>query len=181
MHRLWSLAMASPETIRASVAAADDDDALASSQNIRAFGQNIAFATPVLLRQEFHREVDSVELPSPHLQVARLFGSTSENDRVKVTPQLFNWDVLTDMCVGDELHALGFHLRKPAVNDFFLHLEFWNPIAQQPTDAVGLLIHSDGMAGSAQLLSCREPRCSGTYNCRLFSAAMPRQFRPDRP
>ncbi len=54
--------MASAEAIRASVATANDDDALARRQNLNCGIDRIAVAALILLRQEFHREVNSLQV-----------------------------------------------------------------------------------------------------------------------
>ena len=59
--------MAGAEAIRARVASANDHDALARRQNVSCRVQGIAVAAFVLLRQEFHGEVNSLQLATGNL------------------------------------------------------------------------------------------------------------------
>ena len=62
-----------------------------------------------------------------------------EQQGVELAAQLVDRDVLPDVRVGDEAHALGFHLLHAAVDEVLLHLEIRNAVAQQAADAVVLL------------------------------------------
>ena len=66
------------------------------------------------------------------------------------------------MGVGLELNALVAHLLDPTVDVVLLHLEVGNAVAKQTADAVGLLEHSDHVAGAIELLRGGEARGSGT-------------------
>src|SRR5882724_5040185 len=107
--------MTGPKTIGASIAATNDDDALSSSQNIGGGVKHVAFAAPVLLREEFHGKVDSLQFSSRHLQVAWLLGATREHDGIEVALQVFDRRSVANVRVGDETHAFGLHLRKPPI------------------------------------------------------------------
>ena len=50
-----------------------------------------------------------------------------------------------------------------------LHLELGNPVAQQPTDAIGALEHDGVVAGARQLLSGRKPGRTGTDHDDAFA------------
>src|SRR5579863_6725510 len=64
MHRERLLAMARSQAVGAGVAAADDDDALAGCQDFEGGIDLVAEASLILLRQEVHGEVDSIEIAS---------------------------------------------------------------------------------------------------------------------
>ena len=56
--------MARAQAVSAGVPAADDYDALASGQNVDRRVERIAEATLVLLRKEFHRKVNTLQIAS---------------------------------------------------------------------------------------------------------------------
>src|SRR6266849_4511036 len=171
--------MAGPKTIGAGIAATYDDDALSSSENSGGGVKHVALAAPVLLREEFHRKVDSIQFASRHSQVAGLFRTASKNNRVTVLLQFFNLYVFAHVCISDEAHAFGFHLRKPPVDDVLFQLEMRNAVSQQSTDAIRLLVHSYPVPGAGELLGSRQSRGSRADNSHLFAGTMPRRFWPD--
>ena len=56
------------------------------------------------------------------------------------------------MRVSDEGDAFSAHLLDAAIEDPLFELEIGNAVAQEPADAVVLFVHSDRVAGAAQLL-----------------------------
>ena len=60
-----------------------------------------------------------------------------------------------------ELRALRPHLSEPPVQMLFLHLERGDAVAQQSADAVGALVHGDGVTDTRELLRRRQPRRPG--------------------
>jgi len=66
-------------------------------------------------------------------------------------PQLVRGNRNAYVNAGAEFHTFGFQLLHPAIQHPLLHLEFWNPVAQQPADAVGLLEEGHQMPGARQL------------------------------
>ena len=100
-------------------------------------------AALVLLRQEFHGVVDSLQLAARNLKIAGMFGAAGQDDRVEVAAQIFNGNIPADLSVGYELHALGGHLLEAAVDDVFLQLELGNTVAKQAADAVCFFVNRD--------------------------------------
>ena len=91
VNALCALAMAGAEAVRAGVAAADDDDALAGGED-GASGFHggeellfrVAFVAAILLGQKLHGEVNALELAAGDGQIARLLGAAAEQDGVVV-------------------------------------------------------------------------------------------------
>ena len=67
------MAVAGADAVRTGVAAADHDDMLAGCGQLVL--DLVAGIDLVLLRQEFHREMDAVELAPGDRQVARMLGA----------------------------------------------------------------------------------------------------------
>ena len=82
--------MTSAEAVSARVATSDDDDMFAGSDNIVGGIESIAFAAPILLRQEFHREMNPFEPAPGNVQVAWVFRSARENDGVIAASKFFH-------------------------------------------------------------------------------------------
>ena len=114
--RQRALADRGADAVGAGVAAADDDDMLAAGEDRFAVRGCFAADAPVLLRQEFHGEMDAVELAAGHRQVARLLGAAGEHDGVVIVEELFGRDIDADMGVVMEHDAFGLHLRDAAVD-----------------------------------------------------------------
>src|SRR6185437_3036424 len=64
LDRQRLLAMTCSQAVCPSISASNDDDALAARQDRTYFRNRVAFTTMILLRQEFHREVNAVQLTS---------------------------------------------------------------------------------------------------------------------
>src|SRR5208337_3111883 len=163
--------MAGSEAIGAGIAASDNDHALAGRQNLRFRFDGIAQIAPVLLRQELHREMDSFQLASGDIQIARLLGSAGEHSRIEIAEQILYRDILAYLRAGNEFHALGGHLFQAAINDVLLHLELGDAIAQQPANAVRFFVNHHGVSGAAQLLGRGQSRGARTHDCHFFPGA----------
>ena len=87
-HRERALADRGADAVGAGVAAADDDDVLAAGEDRRARVLRLAADAAVLLRQEFHGEMDAGELAARDRQIARLLRPAREHKRVEVLEQI---------------------------------------------------------------------------------------------
>ena len=105
-----------------------------------------------------------------------MLGASSKNDRVEIAAKIFDRNFRADFGVGDELHALGGHLFKAAIDDVLFELELGNAVAKQSADAVGFFVDRDGVAGAAELLRCGESGGAGTDDGDFFSGAMLRRL-----
>ena len=72
------------------VAAADDHHALTAGENRLEFVDAIAQVAAILLRQKLHRKVDALQFAPRHVQIARLFGASGQQDRIEVVPEIVN-------------------------------------------------------------------------------------------
>src|SRR5579871_1419347 len=100
MYRGRFLPVARAKTIRASVPAVDDDHALSRSENFNRGIDRISEATLILLRQEFHCQMNSLEFASRDFQIAGTLCASGEHDRVEFAAQIFDRNVLAYLSVG---------------------------------------------------------------------------------
>ena len=142
--------MAGAEAVGAGVAATDDHGVLAGGADRRL--AEVALLHPVRTGQVLHRLVDAGQVASRHREVAPRGGPAGEHDGVDRRQQHLDVDGVADAGVGAELGAFGFHLGEAPLEMVLLHLELGDPVAQQPTDAVGALEHDDVVAGAGELL-----------------------------
>ena len=154
--------MARSQAIRAGVAAADDDNALAGGENRSRIRNRVAFAALVLLRQKFHREVNTLQFASRNVQIPGLFRAAGKQNRVEVALKIFNRHIFADVRAGDKCHAFRLHLFQAAIENRLFQLEVRNSIAQQSADAVGLLEDRHRVSGATQLLRSGQSCRSGT-------------------
>ena len=179
MHGERLLAVDGAKAVGAGVAAADDDDALAGCENLERRIERVAMAALVLLRQEFHGEMDSLQLTAGNFEIARMLGAARQNDGVKVAAQIFDRNVRADFGVGDELHAFGGHLFEAAVDDVLFQLELGDAVAQQSADAVCFFVDRDRVSGAAKLLSRGQTCRAGTDDGDFLSRAKLRRLGTD--
>src|SRR5277367_303384 len=114
MHGKWLLPMTGSETISSSVATSDNDDAFAGRHDLslRLISlRGISFritgipeAAPVLLRQVVHCEMDSFQLASRDIEIARMLRSSGEHDGIELLPQVFDLDILAHLRTGEKFH-----------------------------------------------------------------------------
>ena len=109
--------MARAQAIRARVATANDHHVLARRQDLQRIRNRIAFAAPILLRQELHREVNALQLASRNRQIARLLRATRQQDRIILVLQILHRQRFPDVRIGHELNALGCHLLQAAIEN----------------------------------------------------------------
>src|SRR5215831_19183230 len=164
--------MASAKAVSARVSSTDDDNALAGRKNIESRIEDIALAALILLRQEFHREMDSFEFP-------RVLSAASQNDGVEVASQIFDQNISSDLCVRDELHTLRRHLFETAVDNMLLELEFGNSVAKQSTNSISLFVDRNLVTGTAKLLGCGQSSRTGADDRNRFPALIFRRSRTD--
>ncbi len=140
-------------------------------------GQRLLAADPpVLLRQEIHRKVDASKFAAGHRQVARLFGTAGEHQRVIFAEQLVGRDVDADMSAVMEGDAFRLHLRDAAVDVIFLHFEIGNAVAQKPAGLGPPLIDVDLMTGASELLRASEAGRTGADDRNLLAGSLRRRF-----
>src|SRR5215471_4692543 len=173
------LPMTSSEAVSASVSTTDDDNVLAGRKNIESGIENIATAALVLLRQEFHREVDSLQFPARNFEIARLLSATRKNDGVKVASQIFDQYVSADLGIGDELHSFCGHLFKTAVDNMLLEFKFGNSVAKQSANLISLFVDRNIVSGTTKLLGSGQSSGTGADDCNRFPAPIFRRSRTD--
>src|SRR3546814_17168507 len=101
--------MRGPDASGPLIAAADDDDMLAHRRNGAARGRLrlvIAGVAAVLLGEEIHGEMDSLQLPPGNLQFARPLGTTGEDQNVIIVPQPPHRPLDSDLPPGPDKPAL---------------------------------------------------------------------------
>jgi hypothetical protein len=123
----------------------------------------------VLLGQEFHREMDSLEVAPRHWQIARLGRTDRERDGVKLPSQILGGDVGAHPATRDDLDALGFHLLNASFDLALFELEIGNPVAEQSSDTIIAFIQRHGMTCARKLLCASHPGRPGTHDGDLFS------------
>ena len=109
-------------------------------------------AALVLLRQELHGIVNAFQFPSRDHEVPWLLRASSQQHGIELSLQILHRHGFSYVRVGDELHPFALHLFHTAVDEVFFHLEFWNAVTQQTSDAVGFFVDRDPMAGAIELL-----------------------------
>src|ERR1035437_7651598 len=96
--------------------------------------------------------MDSLQLSSRDVQIARLLGSAGEHSRVELPEQILDRDIPAHLRASNEFHALSGHLLQAAIDDVLFHLEFGDPVAQYPPVAVRFFVDRYGVSRAAQLL-----------------------------
>ena len=99
--------------------------------------------TPGVGVQKLHGEVDALEIPSCDRQIARIGGATTQDDGIEFVPQAGGGDIHTDGGVGDEGDTFLRQQIHPPLHDRFIELHVRNSVHEQPSDAIGPLVHRD--------------------------------------
>ena len=156
MDRSSTLSMRGSQTIGAGVAAADDDDVPVLGRDEFRVGKVVPFVAAVLKRKVFHREVDTLQIPSWYREITRHGRAASEDDRVEVDAQLFHGDIDADVGVDLKSHALLLHQAEAAIEEALLQLEVRYSVSEEPADAIGTLEHGHRVACAVELCGCRQ-------------------------
>src|SRR5262249_29918325 len=110
---------------------ADHDDLFALGEDGLDIALRLITHTPVLLRQEIHREMDALELTAGDGQVARLLAAASEHHRIVVLDELVGRYTDANMCVVVKNDGLGLHLLDTPVDVNLFHLEVGDAVPEQ--------------------------------------------------
>ena len=129
--------------------------------------------------------MDAVQIAARHRQVARLLGTTSQQNRVKVFLQLGcghgflgpvgHFGILGPLAhqhAGAHRHAFGLQLRHAPVDVAFVHFEIGDAVAQQAANAVILFKHRHRMADTRQLLRRGQTGGAGANNGYFFAGLL---------
>src|SRR5438445_12288462 len=87
---------------------------------------------------------------------------------------------MSNMRIGDKLHAFGFHLLQAAVNNPLLHFKFRDTVTQQATDAVGFFVNRDPVPRAVELLRGSQACWAGTDYRDFFAGAEFRRLGMDQ-
>ena len=151
-------------TVGPRISAADDD-------HVPVFGRDV-IAVPVpgvqqasgVEGEELHREVDALEVPALHRQVARFGGAAAEHHGVEFLDELRGGEVLSDLRAGDEFDALCGHQVDAALHDGLVQFHVGDAVHQQAADAVGAFVYGHGVAGAVELRRAGEPGGAGAHH-----------------
>src|SRR3984957_19489272 len=143
---------------------------LAAGEDLTCAAERFVADAAVLLRQEIHRKVDTVEFAAGNEQVARGFGAAGQGYGVVFLSQLARIGAAAaDMRTVMKGDALGFHLRDAAVDDALFHLEVGNAVAQKPAGLGEFLEHMHVVSGTRELLRASHSGGAGTDDRDLFA------------
>ena len=127
-----------------------------------AIGNLVTFASFVLKRQIFHREVDAFQFAARARADRAARRAAGEKDRIELALEFLDGDVHADVRVRAEHDAFFVHDVQPPVEDLLFHLEFGNSVPQQAADTVCPLEHGDPVSRLIQLRRGRKTSGSGT-------------------
>src|ERR1019366_9148110 len=96
-----------------------------------------------------------------------------------VSGESVNRYIAANVRIGQEGNALGAHLVEAAIEYMLFKFEIRNAVAKQPTNAVVLLVHGDGVAGASELLRSRKPGGTTAYDRNALASVVPWRFRLD--
>ena len=182
------MAIAGTNTVGAGVTTTDHDNIFAVSTQLSL--DLVTRVDLVLLGQEFHGEMNTVQVTPWHWQVTRLFGSASQHDSVKILLQLGgrngHFGPVGDFAALGQFanhytspknDALGLHLCDTPVDVGLFHLEVRNAITQQATNTIVLLEQSHVMPRAGKLLRRRHSGRARADNSHFFSGFCLRRLR----
>ncbi len=159
------------EAVGAGVAAAEDDDVFIFGVDELIGGYGVALVSAVLLGEVIHGEVDAFELSSRDVEVAGFGGAAAEDDGVEVTAEVVEFDIETDVGVGEEGDSFGLEEVDTAVDDLFFEFEIGDAVGEESADAVGAFEDGDGVPGLVELSGAGESGGSGADDGDFFAGA----------
>ena len=129
--------------------------------------------------QEFHRHVDSLELPTWNWQVTWLCGPGGQDNRIELFSQVHRTDVATDFSVGPELDTFRGEQVHPALDDVLFQLHVRNAVHQQSADPVCSFEDSDFMSDAVQLSRSSQTSRATSDNGDSLARSFGRRIRLD--
>src|SRR5215208_1931863 len=178
LYRGAALAVGVAETVRARVAAAQDNDVLAGGGDRDLRIGREACHPPVLLHQVVHSEVDTAEFATRHVEVASLQGADGQDDGVELALEVYCGRALADVGVGTELDPFFLHNVDAAVYDPLFYLVVGDAVPEEAADPIVLLEHDGRVPGPVELLRRGEPGGPATDDGDLPARTLLRRCRP---
>src|SRR5690349_2631863 len=74
----------------------------------------------VLLFQEFHREVNALQIPAGNIKISGNSRTPSENDCMVLAKQVIDANIHTHVCIAFEGYSFFFHDLEPTIDHRFL-------------------------------------------------------------
>lgn len=149
------------DTIAPGIAAADDDN-MALFCADRLCSNGFAAIAVILLGEEIHGEMDAVEIASGDWQIAGLFASAAQQDRVEIVSQGSSGEGCPDMMIAMKVDAFADHLLDAPFDVIFFEFKVGDPVAEQATGVVVFFVDVDVMADAGELLGGGETGGAGT-------------------
>src|SRR5437899_1805396 len=101
--------------------------------------------------EEFHGEVNTLQIPALDTQVTGVGSSKTKHHRVELLAEFSCWRVDAYGGVRNKLQPLFSDQVDAPLHDGFVKLHVGNTIHEQTTDAVGAFVHGHRVAGAIQL------------------------------
>src|SRR5262249_22045219 len=105
--------------------------------------------------------------------------AATEHDGVEVLAQFRSGQILAHLAARHKLDALLYHEVDASLNRALVQLHVRDAVHKQPADTVGPLEDGDPMAGTVELLRCRQARRTGADDRHLLAGALGRRLGHD--
>lgn len=106
--------------------------------------------------QEFHSEVNTVEVTVCHLEVSRPSSSSSHDHRIVLGLDLVDIVSDTNMSVVDEFDSLVGHKVETTLNDTLVELGVGDTVHEETSASVVTIVDGDLVTGLVELIGSRE-------------------------
>jgi hypothetical protein len=146
MNGKSSLAEGGAKTICSSISSSKNYYPPAGSQDLLAGIDAISCASTILLTQEIHSEMNSLELPATRFQIPGLLGATRKKQGVEFPAQTGDRDVGSDMGLRLKFNPFLFHLIQSAIKQALFQFEIGDSVTQKTADPVGFFVNDDSMS-----------------------------------
>ena len=90
--------------------------------------------------------MDAGEFAAGDGEIAGFGGAAAEDDGIEIAAEFFDFDVVADVGVGDELDALLLHDLDAAIDEALFELKIGDAVHKKTADAVGTLEDGDFVA-----------------------------------
>mmetsp|Transcript_25629 Transcript_25629/g.37475 ORF Transcript_25629/g.37475 Transcript_25629/m.37475 type:complete len:205 (+) Transcript_25629:585-1199(+) len=110
----------------------------------------------LILRQEFHCKMDSLQLSTRDRQVTRLGGTKAQDKSIHVCTEFIYVNVLPNVCTRDKLDPFLAEEIDTTFDGLLLQFHIWNSIHEKSTNPILAFINRNLVAHLVQLIRSRK-------------------------
>ena len=158
------MSVACADAVASGVSATDNEDVFAFSRNTFILRESLSCKNTVLLCEQFEGEMDTFQFTSGNIQVASLWGASTDAICVETIRELCD----VDFSVDYKFYAFLLHNVHPSVDDSLVKLKVRNAESKESADVFEFFKNSDIISHFVEVVSSSKSGGTGADDGNFF-------------